>query len=93
VKDAPLTFDAQGHNFFSYRLAISPLELDKLIKPASGLKEGVSQVKRERGAIALLPGFQVVQEPPNVSEEEIADLGFVVKRRVDAFATTQWVWS
>ena len=60
-----------AHNFFCYCLAIRPAELDKLIKPASGLEEGVGQVEREGRAIALLPGLQVRQQSADVGEEEI----------------------
>jgi hypothetical protein len=41
--------------FFSC-LAIGPGELDKLIKPASGLEERVGQVERESRAMALVSG-------------------------------------
>ena len=38
-------------------------------------------MEREGGAIALLADFQIVEKPPDVGEEEVADLGFVLKRR------------
>jgi len=34
-------------------------------------------------AIALLPSFQIFKEPPDVGEEEFADLRFLVERRAD----------
>jgi hypothetical protein len=37
-------------------------------------------MKGERGAIALFSGFQVLEEPPNVSEEQITDLRLLVER-------------
>jgi hypothetical protein len=40
-------------------------------------------VEREAGAVALLPGFQIVEEPADVREEEVADLGLLVERRLD----------
>jgi hypothetical protein len=46
LEGAPLPFDAQRHNFFSYRLAIPPFELNQLIKPACGLKQRIGEVKR-----------------------------------------------
>lgn len=64
-------------------MAIFPSKLDQLLEPAGSLEEGVGQVERERGAIGLLPGFEVVEEPTDVGEEEIADLGFVLERRFD----------
>ena len=54
-----------------------------LIEPAGGLEEGVGQVEREGRAIALLPDFEIAEEPPDVGEEEIADLGFLVERGLD----------
>ena len=83
LEDAPLPLNAKRHNFFSYCLAIPPCELDQLIEPAGGLKQRISQVECQGRAIALLPGFEVVKEPPNVGEEQIADLGFLVERGVD----------
>jgi hypothetical protein len=41
------------------------------------------QVERERGAISLLPGFEIVEEPADVGEEEVADLGLILERRFD----------
>jgi hypothetical protein len=40
-------------------------------------------VKREGRAIALLPGFEIVEEPTDVGEEEVADLGLVLERGFD----------
>ena len=82
VEDAPLPFNAERHNFFSYCLAIPSRELDKLIKPTSGLEESVGEVKSESRAIVLLPGFQIVQQPPDVSEEQM-NLGILAERRVN----------
>jgi hypothetical protein len=47
------------------------------------LEERVGQVERKSRTIALLPGFQIVQQPPDVGDKQIADLGLPVKRRVD----------
>jgi hypothetical protein len=47
LEDASLAFDPEGHNFFSYCLAIAPCQLDQFIEPAGGLEEGVGQVERE----------------------------------------------
>jgi hypothetical protein len=57
--------------------------LDQLIKSAGSLKEGVGQMEREGGAIALLVPFKVADEPADVGQEQIADLGFLVDRWVD----------
>jgi len=40
-------------------------------------------VEREGRAIALLPGFQIFEQPTDVGEEQVADLGLVMKRRLD----------
>ena len=80
LEDASLAFDPQGDNFLPHPLAIGPGELDQFIKPAGGLEEGVGQVKREGGAVAIAAGFEVVEEPTDVGEEEVADLGFLVER-------------
>jgi hypothetical protein len=81
VEDATLPLNPQRHNFFSYCLAVSPPKLDQLIKPASGLKQRISQVERELRAIALLLSFQIVKEAPDVSEEQIPDLGSAPGKR------------
>jgi hypothetical protein len=47
------------------------------------LKERVGQVESEGGAVALLPGSQIVEEPTNVGEEQVADLGLLVERGFD----------
>jgi len=38
-------------------------------------------VEREGGAISLLPGFEIVEEPTDAGKKEIADLRFLVERR------------
>jgi len=40
-------------------------------------------MKREGGAISLLPDFEMIEEPADVREEKVADLGLLVKRRLD----------
>ena len=40
-------------------------------------------MEREGGAVALLPDLEIVEEPTNVGEEQVADLGFLVERRID----------
>ena len=40
-------------------------------------------MEREGGAVALLPGFEIVEEPADIGEEEVADLGLLVERRLD----------
>jgi hypothetical protein len=40
-------------------------------------------VESESGAVALLPGFEVVEEPTDVGEEQVADLGLLVERGLD----------
>ena len=40
-------------------------------------------MEREGGAVALLPDFEIVEEPTDVGEEEIADLGLLVERGLD----------
>jgi hypothetical protein len=67
VEDAPLPFNPQRHNSFSYCLAIGPGELDKLIEPASRLEESVRQMEDEGRAIARLAGFRILEEPPDIS--------------------------
>jgi hypothetical protein len=47
------------------------------------LEESVGQVEREGRAISLLPGFEIVEEPTDVGEEEVADLGLVLERGLD----------
>jgi hypothetical protein len=42
--------------------------------------ESVGQVESEGGAVALLPNFEIVEEPTNVGEEQVADLGLLVER-------------
>ena len=73
----------RADDFLPHPLAIAPSELDQLIKPAGGLEEGVGQVEREGRAVALLPGFEIVEEPTDVGEEQVADLGLLVERRLD----------
>ena len=34
-------------------------------------------------AITLLPRFQVVEEAPDIGEEQVADLGLFLDRRID----------
>jgi hypothetical protein len=82
MKHAPLTVDAQRHNFLPYCLAIPPPKLDKLVKPACRLEEGIGQVKHESRAVALLPDLQIVEQPPNVGQEQVTDLRLLVERRV-----------
>ena len=77
-KHATFPPNSEGDDFLPHPLAISPSELDQLIEPAGGLEEGVGQVEREAGAVALLPDFEIVEEPANVGEEEgVADLGLL----------------
>ena len=64
-------------------MAIGPGELDYFNKPASGLEQCVGQVERENRAISLLPNFQIVEEPPDVGEEEVTDLSFSLERGYD----------
>jgi hypothetical protein len=40
-------------------------------------------VEREGGAVPLLLDCEIVEEPTDVGEEEVADLGFVLVRRLD----------
>ena len=40
-------------------------------------------MEREGRAVALLPDSQIVEEPTNVNEEQVADLGLLVERRLD----------
>ena len=47
------------------------------------LEEGGGEVKGENRAIALLAGFEVVEEPPHVRHEQITDLRFLLERWVD----------
>ena len=37
-------------------------------------------MEREAGAVALLPDFEIVEQPADVGEEEVADLGFALER-------------
>jgi hypothetical protein len=67
---------------FSYCLAIRPAKLNKLIEPASRLEQRVGEVVRESGAVALLPAFQIAEEPSDVREQQITDLRLLVERRV-----------
>jgi hypothetical protein len=83
LEDAPLAPDPKSHDFLPHPLAIGPRELDQLLKPASGLEEGVSQVECEGGAVAILLAFQVCEEPADVGEQQLADLGFFVERGLD----------
>jgi hypothetical protein len=39
-----------------------------LIEPAGSLKEGVGQVESESRAISLLPDFEMIEEPADISE-------------------------
>ena len=57
LEDASLALNLESHNFFSC-LTIAPRELDQLVKPASGLEEGVSQMEGKGCAIALLPDLR-----------------------------------
>jgi hypothetical protein len=50
-----------------------PAQLDRFIEPAGSLEEGVGQIERERRAVALLPDLEIIEEPPDVGEEQIAD--------------------
>jgi hypothetical protein len=45
--------------------------------------ESVGQVESEGRAVALLPDFEIVEEPTNVGEEQVADLGLLVERGFD----------
>ena len=38
-------------------------------------------MERKAGAVALLPDFEIVKEPTNLGEEEVADLELVVEGR------------
>jgi hypothetical protein len=40
-------------------------------------------VEREGGAISLLPDFEVIEESTNVGEEQVADLGLLLERRLN----------
>jgi hypothetical protein len=40
-------------------------------------------MEREGRAISLLPDFKIVEEPADVGEEEVADLGLVLERGLD----------
>ena len=40
-------------------------------------------MEREGGAVALLVDFEVVEESTDVGEEEVADLGLLVERRLN----------
>ena len=40
-------------------------------------------MEREGGAIALLPDFEIVEEPTDVGEEEVADLGLLLEWGLD----------
>ena len=40
-------------------------------------------MEREGGAVPLLLDCEIVEEPTDVGEEEVADLGFVLERRLD----------
>jgi hypothetical protein len=40
-------------------------------------------VERDSRAIALLPNLQIVEQPPNIGEQQIANLGLLVERRLD----------
>jgi hypothetical protein len=44
------------------------------------LEECVGQVKSEGGAVALVPDFKIVEEPTDIGEEEVADLGLIIER-------------
>jgi hypothetical protein len=58
MEHAPVAFDARRHNFLSYWPAIDPSELDKLIKPADRLEEGVGQLVRESGPLPYCRPFR-----------------------------------
>jgi hypothetical protein len=47
------------------------------------LEEGIGQVEREGRAVALLSGSQIVEQPTDVGEEEVPDLGLLVERGLD----------
>ena len=40
-------------------------------------------MEREGRALALLPDFEIAQEPTDIGEEEVADLGLLLERRFD----------
>lgn len=40
-------------------------------------------MEREGGAVALLPRFKVAEEPADVGEQQIADLGLLLERGLD----------
>ena len=40
-------------------------------------------MEREGGAVALSPGLKIVEEPTDLGEEQVADLGLLVERRFD----------
>jgi len=83
LEDAPFAFDPESDDFLPHPLAIAPRELDQFLKTAGGLKEGIGQMEREGRPVALLPDFEVVEQPTDVGEEEVADLGLLVERRLD----------
>ena len=83
LEDASLALDPESDDFLPHPLAIAPSELDQLLEPAGGLEESVGQVEREGGAVALPPGLKIVEEPTDVGEEEVADLGLLVERELD----------
>ena len=77
-----LALDPEDDNLLPHPLAIAPSELDQLIKPAGGLKEGIGQVECEGGAIALLTNFEVVEQPTDIGKQ-VVDLGLLLEGRLD----------
>ena len=57
-----------------FEFAFSETELGE------SLKKGVGQVEREGRSVSLLLHFEVVEEPADIGEEEVVDLGLLVER-------------
>jgi hypothetical protein len=75
-----LALDPESHDFLPHPLAVAPAKLDKLLEPAGGREESVGQVEREGGAVAILPSFQISEEPTDIGkEEEVANLRLLLQ--------------
>ena len=83
LEDASLALDPESDDFLPHPLAIAPSELDQLLEPAGGLEESVGQMEREGGAVAILPGFQISEEPTDIGKEEVANLRLLMERGLD----------
>jgi hypothetical protein len=72
LQDASLAPDPEGDDVLPHPLAIAR-SAGSIPQTAGGLEEGGGQMERKGRAVTLLPGFEVIEEPTDVGEEQIEE--------------------